>query len=241
MSKKISLFYKEELSFKEKFFILMDLLITNQTSSKTECIIFFIIFYLQMISGFFSQQIKVFNKEFTSDKILFNFERILRISDLLINNYSEFKYIIIIIFIVLIIFIIYFIILCSKINKNSLYSYEELIINSYIKFFIYIEFNIILDLVFSNFCFGKNETNPYFKEISCKITDNFKIISISVILLIISVILNFFIQTFYFDSYFLSSSFFSRVTCNYETYLTLNSIFYSVFLIQANYFFYIIL
>ena len=235
MSKKISLFYKEELSFKEKFFFLMDLLITNQTSSKTECIIFFIIFYLQMISGFFSQQIKVFNKEFTSDKILFNFERILRISDLLINNYSEFKYIIIIIFIVLIIFIIYFIILCSKINKNSLYSYEELIINSYIKFFIYIEFNIILDLVFSNFCFGKNETNPYFKEISCKITDNFKIISISVILLIISVILNFFIQTFYFDSYFLSSSFFSRVTCNYETYLTLNSIFYSVFLIQANY------
>ena len=46
----------------------MDLLITNQTSSKTECIIFFTIFYLQIISGFFSQHIKVFNKEVTSDK-----------------------------------------------------------------------------------------------------------------------------------------------------------------------------
>ena len=117
MSKKISLFYKEELSFKEKFFFLMDLLITNQTSSKTECIIFFTIFYLQIISGFFSQQIKVFNKEFTSDKILFSLERILRISDLLINNYSEFKYIIIIIFInyFITIFTIFYIIIFNSI------------------------------------------------------------------------------------------------------------------------------
>ena len=68
----IELFHKEKLTFTEKFYMLMDLLITNQNSSKEECIIFIVISYLQIIVGFFAKQIGVFNKDKSkSDKILF--------------------------------------------------------------------------------------------------------------------------------------------------------------------------
>ena len=104
MSKEISLFQNDFLSMKEKFYIFMDLLITNQVSSQTECIIFISISYLQIISGFFAEQVGVFNSEYTSDKILFYLERLFRLSDLFIDNYSEFKIIIICILVILIIF-----------------------------------------------------------------------------------------------------------------------------------------
>ena len=235
MSKEISLFQNDFLSMKEKFYIFMDLLITNQVSSQTECIIFISISYLQIISGFFAEQVGVFNSEYTSDKILFYLERLFRLSDLFIDKYSEFKIIIICILVILIIFSIYFFILFSKTKINSLYTYKELFINYFFKCFIYIGYNMILDLVFSNFCFGENQTNPFFKGVSCKIKDNLEIVIISLILLIITIVLIFCIQIFYFDSHFLSNSFYARISCYYEIYLSLNSIIYSIFLIEAQF------
>ena len=47
------LFESDELSFKERFLLFMNLLVNNQTVSLIESIIFFTIFYLQTISGFF--------------------------------------------------------------------------------------------------------------------------------------------------------------------------------------------
>ena len=232
----IELFHKEKLTFTEKFYMLMDLLITNQNSSKEECIIFIVISYLQIIVGFFAKQIGVFNKDKSkSDKILFYCEQILRLSDLFIDKFSEFKLMIYCFFILIVLFIIYFLIILAKISKNSFYSYKELILNYYIKIFIYFGFNIILDFVFSNFCFGENETNPFFQGVSCKIKDNLSVVIISILLFIFSVILILFFQCFYCDSMYLSTSFYSRISCNYEIYSSINSICFSIFLIQAQY------
>ena len=236
MSKEISLFQKDSLSFGEKFFVLVDLLLSNQNPSRMECLIFIGISYIQLISGFFAYQIEVFeiNKS-KSDKILYYIQKILRFKDLLLNKYYEFKICIIGLFIIISLFTFYFLIVCSKIKKNSFYSYKEVIINYFIKCFNYIFLNIILDLVFSNFCFGEDDKNQYFSNVSCKLKDNLAIVIISILLLIITIILTFLIQIFYCDSIYLSTSFYSRISCNYEIYITLNSICFSVFLIQAKY------
>ena len=64
MSKEVILFSKEELTFKYKFYSLMDLLITNQSTSRLEAIIMLSIFYFQIISSFFDQQFKIFDSDF---------------------------------------------------------------------------------------------------------------------------------------------------------------------------------
>ena len=236
MSKEIILFEKDTLSLTDKFFILMDLLISNQSTTKGECLFFLLIYYLQIISGFFAEQIEVFDvKNRDSDKILNYISKILRFKDLLLNKYSIFKTFIFIIFIIFILFLIFFIISIYNINKTSFYSFREILLNYSIKIFIYIGYNIILDLCFSIYCFGSDEFNPNFSGIKCNITDNLSIFIISFLLLLISTFFIFFIQFFYIDSFFLNWNFYSKISCNYEIYLTLNNIFYSIFLIQAKY------
>ena len=44
----IELFHKEKLTFTEKFYMLMDLLITNQNSSKEECYLDHIVRYMDV-------------------------------------------------------------------------------------------------------------------------------------------------------------------------------------------------
>ena len=71
MSKEIYLFSKDDISIKDRFYLLMNLLISNQTNSRLDSILFLGIFFLQIITGFFSDDIGVFNKQrSTSDKIL---------------------------------------------------------------------------------------------------------------------------------------------------------------------------
>ena len=61
MSKEFKLFERESVTFSEKFYILMDLLISNQASSRAECVIFMGIYYLQILTGFFSEQVGIFD------------------------------------------------------------------------------------------------------------------------------------------------------------------------------------
>ena len=230
----IELFHKDNFSFKEKFYILMDLLVTNQNPNRIESMIFLGISYLQIIVGFFATQIGVFNiNESIFDKILFYCEKILRLFELFIDKYTQFKVMNFVFFCTILFFLIYFLIVCSNIGKNSFYSYKELIINYFIKSFIYFGYNIILDFVFSNFCFG--ETNPFFKGVSCKNKDNLDMVIISILLFILTVILNLILQCFYCDSMYLSTSYYARISCNYEIYTSLNSIMFSLLLKQANY------
>ena len=231
-SKGFSLFSHDKISYKHKFYILMDLLITNQNSSRNEALFFMLIFYTQMISGFFSKFLGVFNPdESTSDKIFYYIERIFRFKDLLLNKYSTFKTVLIIVFFILLFFLSHFFYTCFKITKTSFYSYSEMILNFFIKFMIYIGSNIFFDITFSNFCFEKK--NPYFEDISCKLKDNLLPALISLLIFIVSSFFTVFIQFFYCDAMYLSTSFYSRIACNYELYSSLNTIVYSFLLTQV--------
>ena len=230
------LFHKETLTFREKFFILIDLLLSNQNPSRIESVILLGIYHIQIISGFFSEQIGVFRKDkFTSDKIFYYLQKISRFKDILINKYSDYKICIMLISFVLVIFLIHFFLVCSKIKNNSFYSYNEIIINYFIKLFDYVCFNTILDLFFLNFCFGNDNDNPFFENISCKLNDNLGIKIISIFLFILSVFIDFIIHFFYCEGIYLSTSFYSRINCNYEIFLCLNSICYSFLLIQIKF------
>ena len=220
---------------KRKFYLLMELLISNQTTSRTESILFMGIFYLQLISGFFAKQIEVFDTSSTSDKILNYIEKIVRLKDLFLDNYSAFKLSIYLLFGLVIVFSLFFIIVCYNTEKNSFYTWSEILLNFYIKVYIYIGFNIILDLTLTNLCFEKDDKNLNFPEASCKISDILALFIISMILLAISLFFVFFIQFFYCDSLYLSTSYYAKISCNYELYMNINCIFYSVFLIFAKY------
>ncbi len=231
-SKEFVLFSQDKISYKHKFYILMDLLITNQNSSRSEALFFMLIFYTQMISGFFSEFLGVFDiKNSTSDKILNYIEKIFRIRDLFVNKYSHFKTILVIALIILLFFSIHFIITCYKITRNSFYTYSEMILNFYIKFMIYIGSNIMFDLAFCNFCF--EDKNPFFKGVSCTVKDNYFPAVISVIMFIMASFFTVIIQFFYCDAMYLSTSFYSRIACNYELYTSLNTIVYSFLLTQV--------
>ena len=231
-SKDFELFSQDKLSYKHKFYVLMDLLITNQNSSRSEALFFMLIFYTQMISGFFSEFLGVFDiKNSTSDKILNYIEKIFRIRDLFINKYSHFKTILVVALLILLFFSFHFIVTCYRIRRNSFYSYSEEILNFYIKFMIYIGSNMMFDLAFCNFCFEDN--NPFFKGVSCTIKDNYFPAVISVIMFIIASFFTVIIQFFYCDAMYLSTSFYSRIACNYELYTSLNTIVYSFLLTQV--------
>ena len=236
MSKEFKLFERESVTFSEKFYILMDLLISNQANSRMECVLFMGVYYLQIISGFFSEQLGVFDKDNnTSDKILTWVEKILRFKDLFVNKYKYFKVAIIFLFVMIILFSILFFYSLYKADRNSTYTAKELLLNFFFKFMIYIGFNICLDMGLSNFCFGSDDHNPYFNEISCKPKDNIIIVIIGIILVIIACFFVVFIQFFYIDSFYSSNSFYARMTCNYEIYTSLNCIAYSVLLTQVKY------
>ena len=86
MSDEIILFVKNSLSYKEKFYYLMDLLITNQYESRLESVVFFLIFYIQTLSGFFSEKVGVLNpNQSKSDKILNVIQKVVRLRELLIT------------------------------------------------------------------------------------------------------------------------------------------------------------
>ena len=91
MVREMTLYITEELPLEMKFYTMMDLLITNQVESRIESFVFLGIFYLQVISSFFAEQIQVFDIEnSTSDRILNYIERIVRLKDLF-KDFTGFK------------------------------------------------------------------------------------------------------------------------------------------------------
>ena len=236
MVREMTLYITEELPLEMKFFTLMDLLITNQVESRIESFVFLGIFYLQILSSFFADQIRVFDTvNSKSDRILNYIERIVRLKELFHDNYGGFKVFLIILFIIVILIMIHFFLSVLGVKRSSFYSLNETIINYYIKGFIFIGYNIILDLCFSNFCFGSDEYNPHFKDAKCSVKSNIGIIIISILFIILSIVLNVFTQIFYCDSFYLSNSYYSKINCNYDFYWSLNNLFNSVLLIQAKY------
>ena len=232
MTKEIKLFSKDKLKFSEKFYKLMDILISKDKNIH-EAIFLKTIYYLQFISLFFSEQIQFLDKNSKVDIILIYIQKLIRIKELFRNYYHSFKIFVYIIFFIMIFGIIFLLIICGRTNLNSIYSFNKFLIHTLIKIFIFFEFNIILDCCFSVFCFGFKENNPNFEnDIKCGGNDNMTIKIISVIFIIISIILKFLFHIFYTDLFIFSSSCFSKVSCHYDLYMDINAIFNSVFIIQ---------
>jgi PAS domain S-box-containing protein len=234
MSKEFVLFDKDELSFSNKFLRLMDLLVTNKSSSRLECLILFGVFYLQILSGFFSSQIGVLDKVNSNSDILLDYvQKIVRVKDLFIDNHTGFQIALILMLVALASFSLYVVYIISSITKNTFYTYKEVLINFFLKSFLFVGFIPILDLSLANLCF--EDYNPNFQDIKCDISTNVLPFVLAIFLIFYSIFLSFFINIFYVDSHFLSNSFYARMSYNYEIYLTLNNIIYCVLLSQAKY------
>src|SRR5689334_4433884 len=110
MSKEATYYEREEYSNKLNFFRLMDLLVTNKSTSKLECIILFSISFIQLISGFFNNNIGLFTSSSEApDNYLASLQDIIRIKDILNNNFGTFRTIMYLLFVVLILFTVLFI------------------------------------------------------------------------------------------------------------------------------------
>ena len=236
MAKAITLYITEELPLSMKFYVLMDLLISNQVESRIEIFVFLGIFYLQILSVFFSDHIKILDpKNSYSDKILNYIEKVVRIKDLFTNDYTGATILQLILFVLIILLLIHFFISVLHIKRSSFYSFNETLINYYIKAFIFLAYNIILDLCFSNFCFGSNEFNPNYPEIKCSVKDNIGMFIVSIIFIILIIVINVFIQIIYCDSFYLSNSYYAKINCKYDFYWSLANLFNSVLLVQARF------
>ena len=215
-SPEIILYEKNILNTKDKFYLFMDLLVSNQSSTRTECVFFFLIFYLQYISEFFRPNINIFKTTNSSfDNICYFFQKISRFKNLIDeNNNNENLHLIFICIFLLFDFIL--VILCVisilKMTKKTLYTLSKKIINYLIKILIFILYNIVLDFCFSYFSYHDKQS---YHIVLCLLT------------FIITTLLKVFIQYFYSDTYYLSSSFYAKVSTNYDIYSTIHSIFFS--------------
>ena len=212
MSKKIKLFEEEELSFKYKFYTLMDLLIGNQADSRVESFLLMGIFYLQIISSFFAENLMVFEPK---------------------NEY--FLILEMIVFILIIFIIFHFLISCILVTKSSFYSFNLKIINYYLKLFFYVGYNIIFDICFNSFCLGSEEFNPNFNSVKCS-SQNLFFVIVSFINIVISLFLYIFLNIYYNDSFYLTNSYYAKMSCNYDVLWGINCMIISLFLAQSKYF-----
>jgi len=236
MAKDIFLFYKDELSFKNKFYRLMNLLILKQSESRGESFLLLTIFYLQILSSFFSEQLGVFSSSNgKSDNILIFIGKVIRLKGLFEKYYDSIIMIKYIIFMLIIIEILHFLLSCSCISRTSYYSYNNMIINYYIKIFIYVLYNIIYDICFSGFCLGNKEYNKNYNLLKCSSQKSISSFLLILLFIIINICAYIFINIYYTDSFFLSSSYFAKMTCNYDTYWGFNCMIISLLLNQIDF------
>ena len=230
MSKEVNFFIPEYVNGKIKFYRYMDTLISHKTDSKTECILFILISYTQLISGFFSEQVGILKNEETPDNYLMLLQSVIRVRDLFIDSYSVFSILLYIFFILLVILTIIFIYRMKQTGRVAQYSICETILNFSIKIFIYVLYQPILDFCLSLLCF--EETNPNFddKSVTCSISENIVLFLIMILTFFYSIFLGIFFSFYYNEGLLLSNSPISRVTTNYELYLNINATIFSIIL-----------
>ena len=236
MNGDIILYTTNEITFKEKFYYLMNLLISKQADTRLEAIFYIIIFYLQILSSFFSENLGVFSgKNGKSDLILIFIKKIIRVKDLFSNYYHYYSVVKIIFYIIIPICIIHFIVSCYYTTRTSFYSYNNMIINFYINCFIYILYNILCDFFLSGFCLGTGEFNENFTNVTCEKDLNVFSIIMKLLYTIIILVLYIFINIFYTDSFFLTDSFLSKMSCNYDSYWGINCLIMSLLSVQVQF------
>ena len=228
----IELYEGDELSYFERFVILSDIFVTNQSNSKIEVFFYLCFFYLQLISGFFSPQIGILKMNNSIDKFLSYIEKITRLKNLFKHNFSQYKIISYFLFIFFNVSGIYFIYLIKKTNKKSFFDFQKKIFIYIFKFFIYIAYNMILDLSIVNFCFKGNKNNIIL-EASCSLKDDVFTSICYIYSFLYSTIMIFIVQIFNNDSFYLSTSYFSKANCSYDFIMIIHEIIYSFILNQT--------
>ena len=224
----LKLFKNNELSFSNKFYILMHILVSNQDLNIFENYIYFIINSFQILSIYFSKYLGTFNPDDdVSDNILFTIQKIIRLGDLLIDNYNNFKLSIYIIFFILLLATIFFFYILFNIKITSLYTMEFMILNIFIKIFKNIIFNIALDLFSIQLCFGR-DYNKYLKDIKCNNSNNKTIFILSLFNCFYSIIMILFINFFCIDSFYISPNKSAHISCYFEHLFSLMEIIQSI-------------
>jgi hypothetical protein len=226
-------FEKDEIDSKTRFFRIMDLLITNKSSSSMEALIVLGIFFLQILSGFFDSNIGMVRTiNSSSDSFLNGIYTIFRLRGLTLSDYNIFQIVIYLFFVFLILLFALSIVSFLMFRKSSPYGWKELIVNVSFKIFTFVLFNPILDFCLSTLCFGSFNHN--FPTVACT-SANTILYVIAAIVFLASIGLNFFLNIYYNDAFFLTNSFYARINCGYEVLLTINSVIYSVLLTQSVY------
>ena len=230
MSDEIILFVKNSLSYKEKFYYLMDLLITNQYESRLESVVFFLIFYIQTLSGFFSEKVGVLKpNQSKSDKILNVIQKVVRLRELLITEKKYFEISIIMILIYLLLITVYILFLIHKMDIKTNYNKSIMTLNFFIKISYYILFNIFNDIYFTLLCFNY-ENNFFIENYKCSISEHLGYFIIGTISIIYNIIFTLLIQIFYKDNFYLSGNYYSELLTNYHQYIILNNFLFSIML-----------
>ena len=231
MSKEVEFYEKNEVDYKTKFFRYMDSLVSHKTFSRIESIIFISISYLQLISGFFSEQVEILVKDEVPDNYLMLFQKVIRIRDLFQNSFNTYTLIMYILFIMLIILTFLFIYRMRQTQKVIFYSISENIINFFLKIFIYILYQPILDFCLSLFCFGNQNKNFSEKEnITCSLSGKIPLFIVTILTFFYTIFLGIFLSIYYNESFMLSNNFLSRISSKFELYLNINAIFFSIIL-----------
>ena len=232
MSEKINFFTnKNNLTFKDKFFYFMNLLVSNPNNSRLESILFLSIFYIQILSIFFSETLGVLNKEDTMDEILIYIYNIIRGGEFYVNKKSKnYKIMVFFLLIYLILLFIYSLLLLINIKRDTVYSFNFILVNFLYKFTVYILYNIVVDVFIVNLCFYKIEKNEFIVDYDCSINDHILIFFVSLFILIMFFINCNILQIFNSDSFYLSTSVYAQISSNYWFYMLINNILISLWL-----------
>ena len=229
MSKEVEFYEKDIIDYKTKFYRYMDSLVTNKSSTRIECTILIIIYYTQLISGFFSEQVGILNDDVVPDNYLTQLQTVIRIRDLFKSSYSAYEIIMYFLFFILIILTLIFFIRLHSTQKSIFYSYCEIVLNFSLKFFVYVFFQPILDFCLSLLCFG--DKNPNFDgDIKCDLSDKIPLTIIMLLIFFYTIFLGIFLSLYYNESFMLSNNPMSRISTKYELYNTINMIFFSIIL-----------
>ena len=229
MSKEVEFYEKDIIDYKTKFYRYMDSLVTNKSSTRIECTILIIIYYTQLISGFFSEQVGILNDDVVPDNYLTQLQTVIRIRDLFKSSYSTHETIMYFLFFILIVLTLIFFIRLHSTQKSIFYSYCEIVLNFSLKFFVYVFFQPILDFCLSLLCFG--DKNPNFDgDIKCDLSDKIPLTIIMLLIFFYTVFLGIFLSLYYNESFMLSNNPMSRISTKYELYNTINMIFFSILL-----------
>ena len=185
-------------------------------------IIFLSIYYLQILSAFYSKHLNVFDEKDTSDNILIIINKLLRIRDSVEEkNYFEYTIYFLLCFILFLILVGYF---CfKKTKRKNLYSNYYILFNFLLKIFFYYVLGIIIEIFSTILCFSKSKV--FIEDYNCSLKGHI----IPFIIILIVFIISFFgtcflVNNFYIDSFILNENFYSLIICNYWILMLLNNI-----------------